>query len=759
MGGLRASRKAGGMTNGVTSGAGAGGFLIMPTQRSAAARGLPSPVVRLPWWLRWPLRLGLVAAGLAGIGLACLWLVYSSLARGYDLKKLGTLPERSIVYDVHGTEMGRLHGENRILVTLSDVSPHFINALLSREDHRFYDHGGIDYRGLVRALVRDLQDRSFTQGASTISMQLARNSFALTGKSLHRKALEIALARRIEAAHTKDQVLELYVNRIFFGTGLYGVERASQAYFGKPARAMTLDEGALLAAIIRGPNKFSPFRSPEVARSGRDMVLRRMVEQERLRPDEAAAAMATATVIQAEPTTIGQETYALDAVRRALDSVLDAEDEEDGGLRIYTTIDLPLQMAAETALEQQLATVEKSSGYPHPTRAQWLAREKSGSSTAGPEYVQGSVVVIDNTTGAAIAVVGGRNFQESPFNRALMAKRPVGSTFKPFVYASAAQTGLFPSTLVDDGPVEVGGWAPRNSDGVFGGLLPAATGLARSRNTMTVRVAQRAGLEHIVELTSRLGLGTVANPTPQLCLGNHDTTLYALTSAYTTFPNGGEKLRPYLLDHIQNREGDTIFRNEPMGYPAMAPGATWCVTKMLEKVIAPGGTAARARTLGYTAAAAGKTGTTDDFKDAWFVGFTRRLTCGVWVGLDQPERITGQAYGGRMALPVWVEIMKSAETMGYDPGPSPAPEIATEQTTVCSLSGLLATRACEAAGTAVTEELPADLIDHFATGPCQDHGRERPPAQANERLPDRRSESSGRSPGANLWQRVRSLFQ
>ena len=299
----------------------------MPTQRSAAARGLPSPVVRLPWWLRWPLRLGLVAAGLAGIGLACLWLVYSSLARGYDLKKLGTLPERSIVYDVHGTEMGRLHGENRILVALSDVSPHFINALLSREDHRFYDHGGIDYRGLVRALVRDLQDRSFTQGASTISMQLARNSFALTGKSLHRKALEIALARRIEAAHTKDQVLELYVNRIFFGTGLYGVERASQAYFGKPARAMTLDEGALLAAIIRGPNKFSPFRSPEVARSGRDMVLRRMVEQERLRPDEAAAAMAAATVIQAEPTTISQETYALDAVRRALDSVLDAEDE------------------------------------------------------------------------------------------------------------------------------------------------------------------------------------------------------------------------------------------------------------------------------------------------------------------------------------------------------------------------------------------------------------------------------------------------
>lgn len=722
-----------------------------------AVRERPSWLGRHPWWLRWPIRLAVGLAGVWVVVWAGVWLVYSSLARGYDMKKLGAMPERSIVYDVTGAEMGRLHGENRVSVPLAEVSPDFLNALLSREDHRFYDHGGVDYRGLARALVRDLRDRSFTQGASTISMQLARNSFALSGKSLHRKLLEIALARRLEATHSKDEILELYVNRIFFGTGLYGVERASQAYFGKPARGLTLDEGAMLAAIIRGPNKFSPFRSPDIARSGRDMVLQRMVVQERLTAAEAEAARAVATDIQAEPVITSQETYALDAVRRALDSVLDAEDEEDGGLRIYTTIDLRLQAAAENALEDQLATVEKTKGYPHPTRASWRAR---GSAASGaPEYVQGAVIVFDNTTGAALAVVGGRNFQESPFNRALMAKRPIGSTFKPFVYASAVQTGMFPSTLIDDGPVSLGGWSPKNSDGTFGGLLPAATGLARSRNTMTVRVGERAGLDHVAELTARLGLGTVSQPSPQLYIGNHDATLHALTSAYTTLPNQGEKLRPYLLDHVENREGDVVFRNEPMGYPAMAPGAAWCVTRMLEKVFAPGGTAARARTLGFKSPAAGKTGTTDDFKDAWFVGFTRRLTCGVWVGLDQPERITGQAYGGRMALPVWVDVMKKAEDLGYAPGESPAPDVAVEKIVVCARSGQAATRACQSAGAAVTEELPVDLIDHFVTGPCPTHGAGDALSRSGR---PRASASDGQgpsSPAQGLWQRLRSLFK
>lgn len=715
--------------------------------------GRRSFISHWPWWLRWPARLALAGAVLGLAAWCVVWFIYASLARGFDLEKLGSMPERSIVYDVHGQEIGRLHGANRVTVPLGEVSPHFVSALLAREDDRFYRHGGIDYRGLARALLRDLKDRSFTQGASTLTMQLARNSYALSGKSLHRKLLEMALARRIEAAYSKDQILELYMNRIFFGSGIYGVERAAQAYFGRPARDLDLGESAMLAAIIRGPNKFSPFRVPEVAHSGRDMVLDRMALKDRISPAEAEAAKARPTAIQKEPAVSGQESYALDSVRRALDRVLDAEDEEDGGLRIYTTIDLTLQAAAEKALEEKLAAVEKTRGYPHPTRAQWRQRAQAGTAQGAPDYVQGSVVVLDNTTGAALAVVGGRDFSESAFNRAMSARRPIGSTFKPFVYTAGVQSGLFPTTLVDDGPIDIGGWRPRNSDNTFGGLLPMETGLARSRNTMTVRVGEYAGLDRVVELAERLGLGKVARPSPQLSIGNHDATLFELAGAYTCFPNAGERLRPFLLGHVENKEGDVIFRNERLGYPAMAAGASWCVSRMLEKVFAPGGTAASARTLGYKGPAAGKTGTTDDFKDAWFVGYHQRLTCGVWIGLDQPGRITGQGYGSRMALPVWVGIIKEAEKLGYTPGP-PTPELMTEKIELCAASGLLATTGCRAAGAAVTTELPIDLIDRFATEPCGQHGRG---GISSRREP--REERSPSSTGRSFWNRLKSIFR
>ena len=562
---------------------------------SRAARVLD----RLPRWLGWPARGAIFLAVLTLIAGGVVWMVYSSLARGYDLKKLGEMPERSIVYDMRGVEIGKLHGENRVSIPLAQVSTHFIEALLAREDDRFYSHGGVDYRGLVRALLRDIKDREFTQGASTITMQLARNSFSMRGKSLHRKLLEIAVARRIESKFSKDEILELYVNRIFFGTGLYGVERASQSYFGKSASALTLDEAAMLAAIIRGPNRFSPFRAYDVALSGKAMVLDRMVIKGRADPAAASAAKLVKTKVLPEPQVSSQETYALDAVRRSLDQVLDAEDEEDGGLRIFTTLDLELQAAAERALEDRLSAVEKTKGYPHITRAQWRERVAQGTASGPPEYVEGAVVAIDNTSGATLVVVGGRSLEESAFNRALLATRQVGSTFKPFVYTAAVQAGMLPTTLVDDGPIDIDGWQPKNSDGTFGGLLPAEIGLAKSRNTMTIRVGVRAGLEHVMELVERVGLGKDPKPTPQLFIGNHDTTLHKLTSAFTCFPNAGQRFRPFLIERIENKEGDVIFRNAPQSYPVMAPGAAWCVTKMMEKVLSPAGTAASARAQGY----------------------------------------------------------------------------------------------------------------------------------------------------------------
>jgi penicillin-binding protein 1A len=396
------------------------------------------------------------AFGLGIITLGVLVYVYTSLAQRFPLDGLAKMPTRSRVLDAMGQEIGRLHGENRITVPLSEISPLFIQAILAREDDRFYTHNGIDWFGLGRATLRNLKDKGASQGASTITMQVARNAFpGLTAKNLHRKLLEAALARRLEANFTKDQILEAYLNRIFFGSGLFGVERAAQAYFGCTAKALTLDQSAMLAAIIRGPNKFSPFRHYEIALSGRNMVLGRMVAENRLTQPEADAAMAVPTRVLPEPQAGVQETWAMDAVRRDLDRLLDDQDAEDGGLTITTTLDVELQSTMEASIAQRLAEIEKTRGYEHETRAQYHARaERVGAQSPPPEpeYLQAAGIVIENFTGAVRAVVGGRDYHDSSFNRALLSQRQIGSTFKPFVYAAAVEHGLTPVTLINDDP-------------------------------------------------------------------------------------------------------------------------------------------------------------------------------------------------------------------------------------------------------------------------------------------------------------------
>ncbi len=686
-------------------------------------------------------------AGLAGSIL--LWIVYSSIARGFDLNELGKMPERSTVLDVRGRTMGRLFGENRIVVEFDQVSPNFVAALLAREDDRFYKHGGVDFIGIGRAMVRNLKDRRFTQGASTITMQLARNSFPdLKAKSLHRKLVEIALARRLESHFTKEQLLGHYVNRIFFGNGIYGVERASQAYFGKPAAKMTLDESALLAGIIRGPNKFSPFAHPDEARGERDVVLDRMVSKGRLTSADAAKAKAVKTKIQPPPDTSTQESYALDAVRRDLDRVLDTEDQEDGGLRIHTTLDLDLQAAAEKSLASRLLDVEKTGGYDHPTKAHWDAEAAAGR-TAGksPDYLQGAVTVIDNASGGIVAIVGGRDFHQSRYSRAMQSERQVGSTFKPFVYAAAIEQGMFPTTLVDDGPITLAGWSPKNSDGGFGGLQPIEYGLYKSRNTMTARVGDYAGIDKVLAVARQVGLGEIESRSPQVFIGNLGAKLRDLTSAYSVFPNAGIRNRPFTIQRIENAAGEVLFLNEPAGYRALSPGASYLTTKMMEKVLTPSGTGAYARSLGYKGPAAGKTGTTDAYKDAWFVGFNRRLTCGVWVGMDQPEKIASQGYGSKLALPVWVDVMKTAQKLGY-PEESPLPDVPTERVEVCAWTSRLATTGCRNAGKAVELDIPVDLIPN---SPCPEH-----PGWREDR---KRSPGGSSAPSRSLWDAIRGLFR
>lgn len=705
------------------------------------------------WPLRWFWRLAAGGSGLAVLLWLAFELYFGTLARRYDLESLGKMPERTLVLDDAGNVIGKLHGENRSIIPLSAVSPHFIQALLAREDDRFYEHGGVDWIGVVRAAVRNFKAGKTVQGASTLTMQLARNSFGLGGqKTFHRKLLEIALTRRIESVRSKQAILEAYVNRIFFGNGIYGIERAAQVYFGKSAANLRLDEAALLAGIIRGPNKFSPYRNLPAALIQRDVVLNRMVEKKRLSIEESAAAKIQNTRICPAPHAGSQETYALDAVRRELDALLDEENIEDGGLKVFTTINMDLQHAAEASMEQRLSALEKPPGYEHQTRAQFRALASQGTASTAPEYLQGASILLENQTGAIRTLVGGRNFQESAYNRALTAQRQVGSTFKPFVYAAAIESAhAIPQTPISDDPITPGEirsadgfFSPHNSDGTFLGLQPLEFGLIKSRNTMTVRVGERAGMDQILALADRAGIKQIDGRSPQIYIGNLGANLKNLTSAMSIFANAGERCRPYLIDRIENAAGEIIFRSGRIAYPVVSPGTAFLMTNMLQKVMQPGGTAASVKQFNLKPPLLGKTGTTDDFKDAWFIGSNPNYTCGVWVGLDDPTRIAGQAYGGRVALPIWADLMREAERHYPEIVRVAFPTVEETPITLCASSGQLAASGCP---NPLSCKLPVDLVPNEICPLHVSSDTHTIPAQAPSAAPH------------GLWQRIRSLFE
>src|SRR6267143_6680545 len=373
---------------------------------------------------------------LAG-GVFAVFLFYGTWAQTFHMKNVGEMPERSTVYDVDGKIYSRLAGANRLKVSLSEVSPEFIAAVLAREDTRFYEHKGIDWRGVLRALARDVLSRSAKEGASSLTMQLARNSLPLGGRTFSRKLLEAMVALRIEREFTKQQILELYVNRIYFGTGCYGVETASQAYFGKSASKLNLSEAAILAGLIRSPNRFSPLKNPEGATTQGNAVLDRMVALKKITPAQAQEAKIAKITPHPKRLPQIQENYAMDAVQRALSPLLTQDQIDNGGLSIYTTLDPAVQNAAQDALEKQLTKIEHQSNFHHPLKADYKPPENGEGDSSMP-YLEGAVVVIDNASGGIRALVGGRDYAQSKFNRALApANRQVGSAFKPFVYTLA----------------------------------------------------------------------------------------------------------------------------------------------------------------------------------------------------------------------------------------------------------------------------------------------------------------------------------
>ena len=665
----------------------------------------------------WKVTLLLLLAGAA----FAVFLFYGSWAQSFDMKSVGEMPERSTVYDADGKIYSRLAGANRLKVSLSEVSPQFIAAVLAREDTRFYEHKGIDWRGVLRALARDVLSRSAKEGASSLTMQLARNSLPLGGRTFSRKLLEAMVALRIEREFTKQQILELYVNRIYFGTGCYGVETASQAYFGKNASKLNLSEAALLAGLIRSPNRFSPLRNPDGAAIQRDAVLDRMVALKKITPSQAEQAKKTKIVTHPKRMPQIQENYAMDAVQRALSLILTQDQMDDGGLSIYTTLDPSLQNAAQDALETQLSKIEHQANFRHPSKAEYKPPE-NGEGDAAMPYLEGAVVVIDNSSGGIRALVGGRDYAQSKFNRALApANRQVGSAFKPFVYAIAFSHGLLPGAAISDGPIQpgeidgAGNWSPANSDGTYGGTMPCSYGLVHSRNTMSVRVGQFAGLDAVQKIATDLGIAQNIPHGPASYIGSFESNLKDLTSAYSVFPNAGVRKQAYIIERIDDQQHKPIYLSAHITSQAIDPGAAWMTSEVMEDVLTKG-TAASARSLGFRLPAAGKTGTTNDYKDAWFVGFTSTLTCGVWVGFDQPTTIVAHGYGAALSLPVWTQVMNKASR--HYPAEPLQPRMPIQRATVCSISNQLATTGCTSAGAAYDIALPVDKIPTVA---CQVH--------------------------------------
>jgi penicillin-binding protein 1A len=658
----------------------------------------------------------LALAGAAFVFIYPKYREYKQIADSFDLGELDRIPAISEVFDCAGMRYGRLEGEVRYVVPLAQISPNFIRALLAREDSRFYKHHGIDYPGILRAALRNLSAGDVKEGASTITQQLARNTFPLGEDRWHRKFVEALLALRIEKNLSKDKILEAYSNRIYYGVGLYGVETASRACFGKSASDLTLSEAAILAGLIRSPNRLNPLEDTRTALAQRDQVLARMLELKMITPAEAKAALAEPMPLTKRLLPPTQDNYAMDAVIRDLTILLPKETIDLGGLKIYTTIDRRLQMIAEDAVEARLAELESEKDWPHPKRFRSFATPSQGTPEKEMEspYVQGALVAIDNETGGIRAIVGGRDFKESRYNRALLAKRQIGSTFKPFVYAAAFNRGMAPGTLVDDAPIHQGDiagfattWSPENSDGQNQGLQPAALGLIRSRNTMTVRVGEYATRSAVRKLAVNAGFEGVPD-TPAIYLGAFETTLKSLTAAYTMFPNEGVRKQPYIIESIEDRYGRTIYKASRAELRCITPAVDYVMNELLRDVIRKG-TATAAASFGLSLPAAGKTGTTDDYKDAWFIGYTTRLTCGVWVGMDRPQRIADRGYGSKLALPIWVDFIQNASAWKYVPQ-NFALRGNLQTVQLCRTSGGVATPECKAEGTMYQAQLPEMMI-------------------------------------------------
>jgi len=595
--------------------------------------------------------------GLIGAGTAALW-AYTMLSR--TLPSVAALErfdpsEGSKVYDDNDELITEFHVERRIFVPLAQMPKPLREAVIATEDARFYSHYGVDPTGIARAIYQNFRRGRIVEGGSTITQQLAKVLFLTPDKSLERKFKEAILAMELERRYSKDRILELYLNQIYFGHGAFGVEAAARTFFGKGVGELTLSESALLAGLPKAPAIYSPFEHPDAAKRRRVIVLGRMVETGILKPDQAkrAGGAELALVPPERRRTTGQ--YFLEYVQHLLEQQFGADIVFKGGLHVYTSLSPTMQLKAEHALRDGLRALE--------SRRAAVAAKSAQGAPVGVDRPEGAILSLEPQTGYIKAMVGGYDFFKSEFNRAIQARRQPGSAFKPFVFIAALESGLTPASVVDDSPIEYPAgksgktWKPDNYDRKFRGPITLQQAIEDSINVAAVKVQEQIGIRRTVEVARRLGVESPLGENLSIALGTSDLTLLELTSAYGTIANQGTWMRPTAIRYVLDAQRKLLEENAPQGKQVLSPEIAFVATQMLRGTIERG-TGAAAKTLGRPAAA--KTGTTNDYSNAWFVGYTPRLATGVWVGYDRPRSLGRDETGSRVAVPIWTAFMTQA---------------------------------------------------------------------------------------------------
>jgi len=656
------------------------------------------------------------------------------------------------IYADDDTLIGEFKVEKGEYVPFSRIPEHLIRAVISIEDSRFWYHSGVDYVAIMRALLRDIMARKIREGASTITQQLAKVVFLSPERTVVRKLREIVLASRLEEKLTKEEILELYLNRIYFGHGAYGVEMASRVYFGKSVSDLTLAESALIAGLIRAPSRYSPYNSMKRAKDRQKVVLRRMVQEGYITEQQAMLAYKQPLYLSSAKSRKFRPNYFLEYIRRYLEEKYGVEMTYKGGLKVYTTLNRDMQIAAVDSLREGLRMVDKRQGFRGPLShravepdkeirrqseadkrrlrkgdlltaivisvrdsqaivnaqgvvgklplkdARWAKRlinergevlkiftdlrlrdilkvgdviyvrveDNTGDvpvfALEQEPLVQGAVVAMEPSTGYVRVIVGGYDFNKSEFNRAINAKRQAGSAFKPFIYAAAMDYGFTPASLIMDEPIRYesdlyGDWEPENYEGRYYGPTRLREALIHSRNIVTVKLLEQLGVGKVIDFAERLG---IKGPFPRnltLALGSLSVSPFELTSAFSVFANGGVRMKPIVVKYILDSSGNILENNEPSGERVISPQTAYLATSMLEDVVRYG-TGWRARALRRHVA--GKTGTTNEYRDAWFIGYTPELVACVWVGFDNSRSLGEEETGSRAAAPIWVSFMKRA---------------------------------------------------------------------------------------------------